>query len=59
MISALTIWRWQFHIYIGKLWIDDKATWVWVYNLGGGRQSKTSKDECESFYNNITMNHLT
>jgi len=26
---------------------------------GGGKENKMSKDECESFYNQINMNHLT
>jgi hypothetical protein len=40
---------------ICKLWVDDKATWDWLYNLGGGRESKTSKGECESFCNQIRI----
>jgi hypothetical protein len=55
MMSALTIWRWQFHIKIDKLWIDDNATWGCVYNFGGGKQSKMSKGECESFWNQIRI----
>jgi hypothetical protein len=32
---------------------------IWVHIWGGGRQNKMSKDDCESFYNQIRMNHLT
>jgi hypothetical protein len=31
----------------------------WVHIWGGGRENKMSKDECESFYNQIRMNDLT
>jgi hypothetical protein len=49
------LWRWQFHIKIDKLWTDDNATWGCVYNFGGGKQSKMSKGECESFWNQIRI----
>jgi hypothetical protein len=31
----------------------------WVNNGEGGKENKMSKDECESCYNQIRMNHLT
>jgi hypothetical protein len=35
------------------------VTWGWVRISRGGRENKMSKDECESFYKQIRMNHLT
>jgi hypothetical protein len=45
----------QLPIQFCKLWIGDKVSWSWVYGLEGmgGRENKTSKDECELFYNKI------
>jgi hypothetical protein len=31
----------------------------WVHNWEGGKENKMSKDECESCYSQIRMNHLT
>jgi hypothetical protein len=35
------------------------VTWAWVHIWGGDRENKMSKDECESFYKQIKINHLT
>jgi hypothetical protein len=36
-----------------------KSPGPWVHISRGGTENKMSKDECESFYNQIKMNHLT
>jgi len=35
------------------------VTWGWVHIWGGVKEKKMSKDECEYFYKQIRMNHLT
>jgi hypothetical protein len=38
-------------------WWQSQLGWVHIW--GDGRGNKISKDECESSYNQIRMNHLT
>jgi hypothetical protein len=38
-------------------WSQNQLGWVHIW--GGGGENKMLKDECESFYNQIRMNHLT
>ncbi len=46
--------------FFGKLWIGDKVIWGCMYNLGGVKKNKMSqKEECESFCNQIKINHVT
>lgn len=49
----------RLRIQFSKFWISDKVSWSQGYGLEGGGENKTSKDECELFYNKIQMNHLT
>jgi hypothetical protein len=52
MMSALTIFGdGSFIFKFVSYGLMIKTTWDWVYNLGGGRESKTSKAESESFCN--------
>jgi hypothetical protein len=55
MIGAITIfWESSFILSFVGLVI-----WGWVHIWGGGRENKMSKNECETFYQQIRMNHLT
>jgi hypothetical protein len=38
-------------------WWESQLRWMHIW--GGGKENKMSKDECELFYNQISMNHLT
>jgi hypothetical protein len=37
-------------------WWQSQLGWVHIWR--GGRENKMLEDECESFYNQIRMNHL-
>jgi hypothetical protein len=41
-------WLWNFFHKMKK-----KPAWSWVYNLGGGDENKTWKDECKSFWQTL------
>ncbi len=52
--------RFVFIYFFGKLWIGDKVIWGCMYNLGGVEKNKMSQEEeCEYFYNQIKINHVT
>jgi hypothetical protein len=55
MLGAITIFGENSFIFrfVGLI------TWGRLHILRGGKKNKMSKDECESFYKQIRMNHLT
>jgi hypothetical protein len=55
MIGATTIFRENSFIFS----FVGLVIWGWAHIWGGGRENKMSKDECETFYKQIRMNHLT
>jgi hypothetical protein len=59
MVSAIIVFRESIFIFsfVVMDWWQCKLGQVHIW--GGGKENKLSKDECESFYNQIKMNHLT
>jgi hypothetical protein len=55
MMGAITIFRESSFMFS----LVSLITWGWVHIWGDNKENKMSKDERESFYNQIKMNHLT
>ncbi len=55
MIGAITIFRDNSFIFS----FVGLVIWGWVHIWGRGRENKMLEDECETFYKQIRMNHLT
>jgi hypothetical protein len=58
-MSAISIF--EENIFIFSFVVMDwwQSQLNWVHNCEGGKENKMSRDECEFFYNQIRMNHLT